>query len=266
MSLLRIQVLLSCMHQKDATIVQRANLQQVPAVVINQCNVAQEKITYPTTHLTWIDTPTRGLSVSRNLAIRNATADVCVIADDDEVFEKNLVQIIQQGYTLCPQADVLIFSNPARQKNISKVPRKLSKYDLLKVASRQITFKLSKIQDKISFDTCLGAGTGNGGGEENKFLLDCYKAGLHIYFVPFTLSAHIKLPSTWFFGYDANYFYNRGKSMRYILGFWLSSLYGLYFLVAKYPVYKKTISPWQAAKNLFNGIWKNELVKNLKMK
>ena len=120
-------------------------------------------------------------------------------------------------------------------------------------------FSKSDIITNITFDINLGAGTNNGGGEENKFLLDCYKAKLQIYFVPHKIASHYKQVSTWFFGYDANYFYNRGKSTRYIFGFWFACLYGVYFLLAKYSVYKGTIPLWTAAKNLFYGISRNEL-------
>lgn len=255
---INFQVLLSCMFQTYMAIVRKSNLQNVSTIVVNQCNVQVEQHK-KIGDLHWIDSPSRGLSVSRNLAIANASADVCVISDDDEIFKDNLEQIIQQGYAIYPQADIIIFNNPVRKKNISKKSCKLSKYDLLKVASRQISFKLDKVRGKIEFDKLLGAGTGNGGGEENKFLLDCYKSGLQIYFVPLTISSHVKRPSTWFFGYDANYFYNRGKSTRYIFGFWFACLYGGYFLVAKWKKYNQTISVFQAAKALFSGIWNDEL-------
>ena len=50
---------------------------------------------------------------------------------------------------------------------------------MLRVCSCQITFKRASIIDnKLIFDVKLGAGTGNGAGEENKFLLDCYDKGL----------------------------------------------------------------------------------------
>ena len=263
MDTLSVQVLMSCMHQKDMSLVQRSNLQEVPTVVVNQGAFAQEKITSPAPHLTWIDTPTRGLSVSRNLAIKNATADVCVIADDDEVFEDDLPQIINRGYAQCPQADVLIFTVGNRPVKFGPKARKLKKWELLKINSVRTTFRRESILKKhISFDTLLGSGTGNGPGEENKFALDCYKIGLQIYFVPLKIAT--VLPggkSNWFHGYDAQLFYTRGKSTRYIFGFWFACLYGLYFLLTKYPVYKKTISPWNAAKHLFSGIFKNELKK-----
>ena len=248
-----VQVLLSCMHQKDFSIVQRSRLENIPTLVINQTDVAvTKKQNFPL--LCWIDTPGRGLSVSRNLAIANATADIGVLADDDEIFEADLVQRITAAYEKYPQADIIIFKLSNRVKALGNKPRRLGKYDLLRVASWQITFRLKSVRGKFAFDTKLGAGTGNGGGEENKFLLDCYKQGLKIQYVPCVIAAGIEQPSTWFFGYDAAYFYTRGKSTRYIYGFWFACIYGVYFLIKKHPKYGKEISCWHAGKALWRGI------------
>lgn len=262
MNTFTIQVLLSCMHQADMSIVNKSNLQNVPTIVVNQCNVQTEQHKKIGKYLLWIDSPTRGLSVSRNLAIKNTTADACVIADNDELFEENLPHIISKGYALCPQADVLIFTVGNRPIKFGNKPRKLKKWELLKINSVRTTFKReSIIKNGISFDILLGSGTGNGPGEENKFVLDCYNKGLQIYFVPLKIATVIDIHSNWFHGYDKQFFYNRGKTTRYMFGFWFALVYGVYFLVAKYKIYRKTISFRQAAHNLFLGFWRNELKK-----
>lgn len=54
----------------------------------------------------------------------------------------------------------------------------------------------------VFFDEHLGAGTGNGGEEELKFLLDCQNAGLKIYYVPTEIASVAQTESTWFHGFD----------------------------------------------------------------
>ena len=255
-----VQVLLSCMYQKDSAVVERSNLSDIPTLVINQTDIAKEERKQISPSLLWVDSPTRGLSVSRNLAIQNATADICVLADDDEVFEKELVQRISSAYEQYPQADIILFNIKNFPVKFGEKARPLKKWEILKANSIRITFRLKKIQGKIGFDSLLGSGTGNGGGEENKFLLDCWKEGLKIYFVPIFIAAlREQSTSQWFDGFDENYFYTRGKSTRYIFGFWFACIYGFYFLIAKYPAYNQTISLWNASKNLVAGIWKNQL-------
>ena len=184
-----VQVLLSCMHQKDISIVERSNLQEAPTLVVNQCDIKEERHKQFNKNLHWIDTPSRGLSVSRNIAIKNATADICVIADDDEIFEKDLVQRISYAYEKYLQADIILFNIKNFPIKFGNVARSIKKWEILKANSIRITFRRKNIIKKnILFDFLLGSGTNNGAGEENKFLLDCWKNGLEIYFVPITIA------------------------------------------------------------------------------
>lgn len=125
---------------------------------------------------------------------------------------------------------------------------------MLRVISTQISFKTASIKEQIKFDTILGAGTPNGCGEENKFLLDCHKAGLQIYYVPVEIASIVPKQSTWFFGYNQKFFFNRGKTTRYMLGVPISILYAVHFLILKHRKYHKDISFWQAGRFLFKGI------------
>ena len=68
LSMSTAQVLVSCMHS-DIHILEKLNLNH-DVVVINQCDVKAEKVSKFDNHIIFIDTPTRGLSVSRNLAIK----------------------------------------------------------------------------------------------------------------------------------------------------------------------------------------------------
>ena len=248
------------MHQKDYSIIERSNLSNVPTLVINQTDIEKQETKKISSNQCWIDTSTRGLSISRNLAIKNATADICVIADDDEIFEENFIKKVEETYKQLPQADIIIFSLSNSKVKFGKVPRKLTKWELLKVISIRISFKIDPIlKNNILFDPLLGSGSGNGSGEENKFLLDCYNKGLQIYFSPCQIAYLNKnSESLWFKGFDEKYFYTRGKSTRYIFGFWFACIYGIYFLIAKYNKYKNNISIFKAAFYLGKGLFKIE--------
>ncbi len=250
---MNLNVLLSCMHQKDFSIIEKSNLSLVDTIIVNQCDVAEEEKVVQNTHL-MVKSPTRGLSVSRNLAIKNSDADICLLSDDDEIFNNDLNEIITAAYDKIPDADIIIFKMKNYPTRFPDEIKKLKKYDCLKVSSFQISFRLSKIKNNIFFDSKLGAGTGNGASEECKFLLDCYESGLKIYYVPIEIGTINIVSSTWFSGYDKKYFFNRGKTTRYILGLPISILYAFHFLLLKRKLYKKNISVWQAGKFLFKGI------------
>ena len=242
------------MHNNDFSIIEKSNLNEVSTLVVNQCNTESEHVEKQGIH-TMIYTATRGLSVSRNIAINNSDADVCLISDDDETFITGLEQTVMDAYDQNADADVIIFRMLNRPTKLGDQPRRLGKYELLRVSSWQISFKLASVKGKVAFDPNLGAGTGNGCSEENKFLLDCYDAGLKIIYVPVKIASVAQESSTWFHGYDRKFFFNRGKTTRYILGFPISVFYAFHFLILKRKLYGKDISMWSAGKELFRGIF-----------
>lgn len=254
----KFQILLSCMHETNYEIIKRSNI-HCECLVINQCN---ENNRIEDNNMTWINSTDRGLSKSRNLAIINATSDICLISDNDEVFVKDVDKIIINAYKDIPEADIIVFEIRNHISKLKEKIYKLSRLELLRVSSLQITFKRKSIlNNNLKFDEKLGAGTGNGAGEENKFLLDAYDKGLKIYHCPVLIAEMINgNESTWFSGYDEEYFYKRGMSTRYILGFWTSILYAIYFLIFKHNEYKKNISFCTAFKKIIYGIFNNRFV------
>lgn len=181
------------------------------------------------------------------------------MSDDDEFFVEDLESIVLKAYDYFQDADIIIFNMNNRPRTLGDIPRRLRKYELLKVSSWQISFRLKSVKNKIKFDSRLGAGTGNGASEENKFLLDCYKSNLKIYYYPAEIASVAQNQSTWFHGYDHKYFYNRGKTTRYILGYPMAVLYAFYFVIKKRTLYKKDTTLFKALKAILKGIFSDEL-------
>lgn len=253
----KFQVLLSCMYEKNYEIVKKSNI-SCDCLIINQCD---ENNKIKNGNITWINSIDRGLSKSRNLAIAHSTSDICLISDNDEVFVNDVDKIIVKAYEDIPDADIIIFEISNRISKLRKSIYRPRRLELLRVSSLQITFKRNSIvNNDLKFDEKLGAGTGNGAGEENKFLLDAYDKGLKIYHCPVFIAEMIDgNESTWFSGYDEEYFYKRGMSTRYILGLRLSVLYALYFILTKRDMYIHTISTRKAFYSIIKGICDNKL-------
>lgn len=256
----RFEHLISSMHEKNFSMMENS-LIDADALLINQCDEeAEESIVHENVRWRMIRTRERGLSRSRNLAIKNARGEVCLICDNDERFVEGYVQKISDAYTKCPQADIIIFDIGNHPKRIKKIPHQMKYFELLRVSSWQISFRTSSLQEKeVSFDERMGAGTGNGAEEEVKFLMDCYRAGLRIWYVPTVIADLVENESTWFHGFDEKFFENRGMTTRYILGLPLSCLYGIYYVVMKRSMYQKDLSMTRAVKALFRGIFQNRL-------
>ena len=118
----------------------------------------------------------RGLSRNRNNAIAHATGDVCVIADDDNRYERRHIDAIVEAYEKMPDADIIIF----QAETLEGKP--LHPYPADYVCSVEMTFRRGI---GIRFDERFGLGSEHlCSGEEEVFLKDARDKGLSIRHVP----------------------------------------------------------------------------------
>ncbi len=265
---MKLEVLMSCMHQKDDSLVKQSKLTG-DAVVINQCDhdgYEEYKTENGTVRMFY--STQRGLTKSRNLAIRHSAADICLICDDDEVFASDYEEKILQAYQEHPDADVIAFKvvDPRSPRSpLKDEVVKLRFPKTMKISSWQISFRReSLLNHGIWFDELMGAGTGNGAEEELKFLTDCERGGLVMYYVPVEIATVMQNESTWFTGYDETFFENRGATTRYILGPVLAILYAVYYVIRKRDMYQKDIRPLKALLSTLRGICENKIGKQKK--
>lgn len=262
-----LEVLVSCMHQAGDALVRRSGLTG-DVVVINQCD-ADGYAEYPTPNgrARVFSTTQRGLTKSRNMAIAHSAADICLLCDDDEHFPPDYVQRILDAYAAQPRADVLVFRVRGLSSSLGEKPRLLRFPNTMKVSSVQLSFRRERLAAAgVGFDPLLGAGTGNGGEEELKFLTDCRRAGLRICYAPVEIAALEEGSSTWFQGFDRQFFENRGATTRYILGFWGASLYAVYYILRKRGLYRDSIAPRDALRAIFRGIRQNRITAEARRK
>ena len=259
---MQLEVLISCMNQKDTSIVQKSK-GAGDVLIINQCEKeAQEQIYKGNQRIRMVSTKQRGLSNSRNLAIHLSDRDICLLCDDDEVFEEDYESIVLESFEKLMDADLIAFDVIHKETRLKPEIQRVGWLKSLRLSSVQLAFRRkSVIGGMCFFDSHMGAGSGNGCGEENKFLWDCLKKGLTIYYVPRTIASLLSKHSTWFSVYDKNFFYQRGAATRYMMGSALAFLYGIYYLIVKHPIYKKDISLICAANALFKGICINPIRK-----
>ncbi len=259
-----LEVLISCMNLRhDDNIVSRSAVTS-DAVVINQDQSELDyyyERQYGKQRIRVYRVNDKGLTKSRNLAIEKAQADICVLCDDDEVFSENYEQRVLKAYEELADADIIIFDMVNRPCGWGDKIKKLGYFDLMRVSSWQISFKRSSlISSGVRFDENMGAGSGNGAEEEFKFLTDCRKAKLTIYYYPFKLASVAQEQSTWFSGFDKTFFVNRGNTTRYIMGFFPAVLYAMYYAFAKKRQFKD-ITAFKAFSYMLDGIRENRLSK-----
>lgn len=245
-----VQVLISTMNQQDLNSLIKS-MRVNSAVVINQIT---DKIKAPknirTKELTTYSVKERGLSKSRNRAIGLASADICVIADDDMYYVQNYEDLILNAYKKFPDADIISFFVDSEDRDMSSKRMREGKVTTLKtmkISSYQISFKTeSLIKHGLKMDESFGTGTNKYMGEENILLFDSLNKGLKIYHVPVKIATLRKDSiSTWFTGYDEKYLKVKGMAF-YRMSKRLSRFLILQFLLRKHDLYAENISLRQA--------------------
>ncbi len=252
-----IQTLISTMHRKDYAILEQMNV-STPAVVINQCDIeGRETITHRGHEVLWINTTERGLSKSRNMAIKNATADICVLADDDIIYEDGYGEAVLEAFRQCSDADIIgfeVFGIERKWKIYKETkPTRVGILRSMKLASVEMGFRRkSVVESGITFNERIGAGTKYLMGEENAFLFHCMKKGLCVWFQPVHIANLHMDNSCWFPGWTEEYFIGRGaaftamdKNMAYFLI--------LQWAIRKYKRYKNDMGIWRGIQLMCRG-------------
>lgn len=246
---MKLQVLMSCMYQTDATIINKSGV-QTDVLVVNQCNEDKvEEFDFTNRagkvcHAKMIYTTERGLSRSRNMALKNATGDICLICDDDEMLETDYEQSILDAFEKVENVDMIAFRLNYSKKKFAEKPYSVSKFLAGTISSVQIAFYRCKVLEKnVWFDEKMGSGTGNGGGEEVKFLFQLISSGLTMEYQPVLIATVADGKSLWFNGYNEKYFVDRGWVSRRIYGTFWGYVYIWYSSVKHYGLYRNTF-PW----------------------
>lgn len=243
-------ILLSCMNQTDESIISRSNI-KCDVIVVNQCD--KDEIKRFTFHdscniphnAIFINTTERGLSKSRNLAISYASDDsICILSDDDEIFADDLVEKILSSYYKNPEVNLITFalirSDMDAPKKYPANQKQMDFRQICRTSSQQISFKKIFITlNDIRFDEQMGSGTGNGCGEEIKFMLDCRRKKAKLLYNPHVIATIIPGESKWFKGYDEKFLRNFGWSSRRAMGSITGFAYIIYWALSHRALYKE---------------------------
>lgn len=130
---------------------------------------------------------TAGLSQSRNIAIDEATGEVCLIADDDTVFIPSEFQTIRKTFSENPDIDIALFRIAGKKKRYPEkritINRKLPKGYW--VTSPEIAFRTASVRGKLKFRNDFGLGSPRfTAGEESFFIADAIRRKLKIEMIP----------------------------------------------------------------------------------
>jgi len=140
---------------------------------------------------------TRGLSVNRNILLRNATAPYCLIADDDLDFLEEGLEKIIEIFDHSPEISIISLQYIDSEGNNEKhYPDDTFSLDSppkgYYISSIELAFRRADILGrKIFFNENFGAGTKRYQcGEEDLWLHDILKSGLKGVYFPVRVAIH----------------------------------------------------------------------------
>ena len=142
------------------------------------------------------------MSKSRNLALENAIGKICIIADDDIVYQEEFLIRINNTYNKFPNAAVINFcAVSAEGKLMRKYPLQtksnLSIFDVFNTTSFEMTFNKEVLDaSNVRFDEKFGLGGVFEMGEEAAFLNDLRKKNKQLVFEPSVIVLHAELTSS----------------------------------------------------------------------
>ncbi len=265
-----IEYLVATMNKTNEDFIKTMNIKD-NILIINQTSYKDTEITKNTNQtIKFISVDEKGLSKSRNMAIENSNGDICVVVDDDFRYYDNASQKILEAYERNKDADIIAFyytKKGEKTKKIKHKTRRVRYLRSLKINSAQITFKRESIvNNNIKFNENFGAGAEKyTAGEENIFLYECLKKGLKIYREPVYILEieERESGSTWFKGYNKEYFTTKGAVYYQMTPtfYWILILQ---FAIRKRKLYVRNMKTIQAIKTMFNGKNEYKKIKNKK--
>ncbi|HAZ18611.1 MAG TPA: glycosyl transferase 2, partial [Clostridiales bacterium] len=93
-----VEVLVASMHQTNHGLLQKMNIQS-DAIIGNQCDRNEiENFIYQGHKIRYLSFCERGVGLNRNNALMRATADICILADDDMVFDDGYEQKVKTWF------------------------------------------------------------------------------------------------------------------------------------------------------------------------
>ena len=142
---------------------------------------------------------TRGLSRNRNAAIEAASAPLCLISDDDVIYNADNLQGIIRHFDENPETDILTFryASASEAKTYPDRPFPLDSPPKGYYASSiEIAFRRDSVAGKIRFNENFGIGARFIAGEEDIFIYDALRAGLSGRYIPFDIARHDDLSTS----------------------------------------------------------------------
>ena len=238
-----VEILVSTMKRTSLAFLEamfvNSDIRKHHILIINQTD-AEHQLSSSLLNIRVINTEDRGLSKSRNLAIKNAIKPICIVADDDVVYSKDFAKTVVGAHTKYALAGLISFqaknfSGKSYKKYNNKEREVTAVRKETPLSSIEMTFKKKIIEEnKIFFNELFGLGSYFPSGEEELFLKELLFKQIKIFHVPKVIVSHADESST--SNPSSNHFIRARAAAKYLqYGNWslLWMLKFLFFLIRK---------------------------------
>ncbi len=261
---MNLQVLVTCMHEKDMDLYRRMNL-HTDAVIANQADDFSYREEVIDGHIVrMMTTPTRGLSRNRNIALGLATAEYLLFSDDDLVFNDDYEEKIAAEFERHHEAEAIKFSyhNLSETRQSIYNIKEFGKATRRNIAASGVCALAVKrdalIRRNLHFHEYFGTGTENYCGEDTIFIQNMINRHVKFYRSPVDIAGIDQTESTWFEGFTEKYFTVAGRMFGTIY-------HGLSYLLALRSAYRFRFKKrsecklgfWKMLKCYYRGIWES---------
>lgn len=249
-----LEILMATMHKKNISDIDWEYKQtNADILLINQADFDNSEVAG---NIRMLSCKERGSSNSRNLALKNATGDICIIADDDVGYVDGMENIVLGAFEKYPDADIITFQivtpegNPFNSGYPSQ-PQWHNWRSILRCASIEIAFRRDVVlKAGLSLDTNFGLGSKYRVHDEIIFLKDAMDKGLKLLYLPIPIVIHPAESS----GTDFNDHLVTSKGAAFVRLFGLKGMFfNLVFSLKKHSEYANRYSFIKFLMTMFQG-------------
>ncbi len=231
---MKLQVLVSAVNENVNALAAKMNL-ETEAVIVNQCDhFAYQEYLHKGRCIRCFSMAERGVGLSRNTALMRAEAEICLFSDEDIVFISGYEKTVLEAFRQNPDADVITFNfkvDPSRATYHNQAKRRIRWYNYGRYPTYAVAARVESLRRaNVGFSLLFGGGARYSNGEDSLFLHDCLKKGLHLYADTAQIGEEVYRESTWFKGYNARFFQDRGVLYHSLYGIWAKP-FSLRFLI-----------------------------------
>lgn len=249
-----LQVLMATMHKKFiADIDWKYKNTSADVLLINQADFEGTEVIG---NIRMFSCKERGSSNSRNMALKHATGDICLIADDDVGYLDGMEHILLEAFEQNSDADIITFQivTPEGNPFNSGYPQQSQWHNwrsILRCASIEIAFRRDAVlKAGLALDTNFGLGSKYRVHDEIIFLKDAMDRGLKLLYLPIPIVIHPAESS----GTDFNDHLVTSKGAAFVRLFgWKGMFFNLVFSLKKHSEYADRYSFIKFLKTMFQG-------------